>query len=107
MTTSDRLEMARKAVEDHGQSEVARRIGRSPSALSQVLSGKYGGNPEIILELIEAEFSATTILCPVMGEVHLSDCLEARRRAEMPFFPSSSQAAELHRLCPHCKGVNK
>lgn len=107
MTTTDRMEIARRAVAEFGQAEVARRIGKSGATVSQVLSGKYTGNTDGILELIEAAFASTTIDCQVMGEVFLADCIDARRRAQMPFFPSSSQAAELHRLCPKCKGEGK
>ena len=103
MTRHDRLEILRRACDEHGQAEVARRIGYNPSGINQVLAGTYKANPDKILELVAAEFSSDTVNCPVMGEVCLADCLEARRRADMPFFPSSGQTAELHRTCPECK----
>ncbi|MCF6267793.1 MAG: hypothetical protein L3J57_14805 [Desulfuromusa sp.] len=103
MTQSDRLEVARSAVETHGQAEVAKRIGRSSSAVSLVLAGKYAGNPDKILERIVAEFSNETVNCPILGEIALADCLEARQRAELPFFPSSGQTTELYQTCPTCK----
>lgn len=102
MTNNDCMTVARKAVAEFGQAEVARRIRRSPGSISQLMSGKYP-NPEHILELIEAEFDTTTVNCPILGEIHLADCLDARRRAELPFFPSSSQAADLHQACPKCQ----
>lgn len=99
MTQSDRMEIARRAVTEHGQAEVARRIGRSASALSQVLSGKYAGDPGIILELIEAEFGDSTVACPVLGEVPLITCIEER---EKPFKATSSQRVKLWRACQAC-----
>ena len=103
MTMNERMEIARRAVVQDGQAEVARRIGKSPAAVSLVMSGKYGGNPATILELIASEYSSESVDCPVLGEIALADCIEARRRAELPFFPSSGQSTELYRTCPHCK----
>ena len=106
MTRNDRLAIARRAVTEHSQAEVARRIGKSPATISQVLAGTYP-NPAAILELIASEFSPETISCPVMGEVPLSTCLDARRRAKMPFFASSRQTVELYRACPGCRHNGK
>ncbi len=100
MTQSDRMEVLRQAVAEHGQAEVARRIGRSSSALSQILSGKYAGEPGAILELVEAAFSDSNVMCPVLGDVPLATCIEERRK---PFFPSSSQRIVLWRACQVCK----
>jgi len=107
MTKTERMIIAKRAVDDVGQAEVARRIGRSASAVSQVMSGKYAGDPDTILELIEASFASTTVHCPVMGEVYLADCIEARRRLELPHVPSSGQTADLRRTCPSCHGGKK
>jgi transcriptional regulator with XRE-family HTH domain len=97
------MEIARRAVAEHGQAEVARRIGRSPSALSQVLSGKYAGDPGTILEMIEAEFGASTVDCPILGpDTPLADCLDARKRAERPFVATSGQSTQLYFTCPTC-----
>ena len=103
MNQSERMEIARRAVEQDGQAGVARRIGKSPATVSLVLAGKYGGNPDIVLELIASEYGDETTDCPIMGVVSLADCIEARRRAELPFFPSSGQSTELYRTCPECR----
>lgn len=100
MTQNDRMEIARRAVAEHGQAEVARRIGKSASALSQVMNDKYAGSPDIILELIEAEFGTSTVMCPVLGEVPLATCIEER---EKPFKATSSQRVKLWRACQACE----
>lgn len=103
MTTNDLLESARRACAQHGQSTVAKLIGKSPAAVSLVLSGKYPGNSEAVLELIEAAYGSSTVQCPVMGdETSLAECLEARARANRPFLATSSQSARLYRICPDC-----
>ena len=102
MTQNDRLEVVRRIIDANGVADVARKIGRSPTAVSQVNSGKYAGNPKRIIELILAEYTADTIICPVLGEIPIADCLDARRRAEMPYFPSSGQTTALYEKCPTC-----
>ncbi|MEB3167885.1 MAG: helix-turn-helix transcriptional regulator [Synechococcaceae cyanobacterium] len=98
------MEIARRAVAEHGQATVARRIGYSPSALSQVLSGKYNGDPAAILETIEAEFGASTVDCPILGSgTPLADCLDARKRAERPFVATSGESTRLYFTCPTCE----
>lgn len=106
MTKTDRMDIARRAVAEHGQSEVARRIGKSASALSQVMSGKYAGSPDTILELIEAEFGESTLECPELGEIALATCIEER---DKPFKATSSQRVRLYRACQGCphKGGKK
>lgn len=100
MTRIDRMDILRRAVANHGQSEVARRIGRSPSALSQVINGKYQGDPGTILELVEAEFASTTVDCPELGDIPLATCIEER---EKPFKATSSQRVRLYRACQVCR----
>lgn len=100
MTRIDRMDILRRAVTNHGQSEVARRIGRSPSALSQVINGKYQGDPATILELVEAEFASTTVDCPELGDIPLAACIEER---EKPFKATSSQRVRLYRACQTCR----
>lgn len=108
MTQNDRMEILRRAVAEHGQTGVAKRIGRSNTAISQILSGKYnptGNGADLILELVEAEFSDATLECPELGEIPLATCIEER---DKPFKATSSQRVRLYRACqkcPHKKGV--
>ena len=103
MTQSDRLELLRRVVATHGQSNVARRIGRKPSALSQILSNTYKADPATILELVAAAYGADTVDCPVMGaETPLCECLDARSRADRPFFATSGMSTDLYRACQTC-----
>lgn len=99
MTLPDRMEILRTAVAAHGQTGVAARIGRSNSAISQILSGKYAGGAETILELVEAEFGTSTLNCPELGEIALATCIEER---DKPFKATSSQRVRLFRACATC-----
>lgn len=99
METDSRMELLSRAIDNLGQAEVGRRIGRSPSAINQVLHGKYGGNPEKILELVEAEFGDRTIICPELGEIALATCIEERNK---PLMASNSDRVRLWRACLNC-----
>lgn len=99
MTASDRLELLRRIVAQHGQSNVARRIGRTPGCLSQILSGTYKADSAIVLELVAAAFGTDTVDCPILGEIVLATCLEERAK---PFKATSSQRVRLYRACQTC-----
>lgn len=101
MTKEDKQAIAQRIITANGVSAVARKIGRSIPAVSRIKKGDYP-NPERIIELILAEYTADTINCPVLGEIPIADCLDARRRAEMPYFPSSGQTTALYEKCPTC-----
>ncbi|MDW7646443.1 MAG: helix-turn-helix transcriptional regulator [Desulfuromonadales bacterium] len=101
MTSSDLHSLLRRACTEHGQSVVARRIGRSPSALSQVLSGKYQGDPSNILSLVEEEFGGVTVECPVYGyTIPLKRCARERRNPRHTN-PVSRMLANTCPTCPH------
>ncbi|MGE4334566.1 MAG: helix-turn-helix domain-containing protein [Pigmentiphaga sp.] len=100
MTKPDLMDLLRRACAEHGQSVVARRIGRSPSALSQVLSGKYQGDPGTILQLVEEEFGGVTVECPVFGcTIPLKRCARERRNPRH----TNPVARMLAATCPTCE----
>lgn len=97
---TDNMALLRKAVESHGQAAVARRIGYSPSAISQALKGSYGSSMDRLLMRVAEVFSDGTVACPVMGEIPLRRCAEERRK---PFGVSSPQRVRLWRACQECE----
>lgn len=100
MTQHDRMDLLRAKVAELGQAEVARRIGKSDSAICQVLAGNYKGNPDNILALVEEQFGSATVNCPVLGEIPLKRCAENRRR---PFAATNPTRVRLYRACKECK----
>ena len=103
MTNEERervMEILRQAVEKSSQAEVARRIGRSPAAVNQVLKGVYAGDTEAVLERVSAEFGGAEVECPVMGRIALSHCIENRERA---FRPVNHQRVKLWKGCRECE----
>lgn len=99
MTTPDRMELLRKTVAEIGQAEVARIIGKSDSAISQILSGKYQGSADNILQLVEEHFGASTVTCPILGQIPLKRCADNRRR---PFAATNPLRVTLYKACKDC-----
>lgn len=98
--SADRMETLRRAVAQRGQAAVARAIGKSASAVNQVLHGTYQGRPETILEAVAEAFGNEKIACPVLGEIPLAQCNDERRRTE--FRPTSEIRVRLWETCMTC-----
>lgn len=99
MTASDRLALLRRMAELCGQAEVARAIGKSASAVNQVLRGTYQGSSDGILQAVAEVYGVETVLCPVLGEIPLGRCAEERGK---PFSMASPQRCALYRACRVC-----
>jgi len=100
MTENELLSMLQRAVDEAGsQSAVARRIGYSAAAVSQVLSGKYGGDMTTMLARVEEVYGSRTVRCPVLGEIVLSRCAAERHTL---FSASSPVRVRLFSACKRC-----
>ncbi len=103
MTTIDRMRLLRDKCAELGQAEVARRIGYSPSAVNQVLKGKYGENncrADVLLHKVEDVLGSSTVVCPVLGEIPACKCSENRKRE---FAATNPMRIRLYRACRECK----
>jgi len=68
----------KKVVEQFGNNEVARRIGKSPATISRIIKGDYP-NPERILVLVAETFpQSDTLTCPVLGVISVAVCHKFR-----------------------------
>jgi hypothetical protein len=102
--TDQSMILLRQAVNDRGQAAVARELGYSPSAISQVLHGIYGGALDNLMERVAETFGNGTIVCPVMGEISLRRCAEERKKG---FAATSPQRVALWRTCRECEARRK
>jgi len=100
MTRAEQMRLLREKCEELGQSEVARRINRSPSTISQLLHDKYKADPAAVLQDVEETFGTTLVACPEMGEISLKRCLEERNT---PFSAASPRRIKMHRACKACE----
>ena len=99
MTYPDAMKLLTEKVAEIGQAEVARRLGKSPAAISQILNGKYAAAPDEILKRVIEVFGGITIECPVLGDTPLSRCATERK---VPFSATSHQRVALYRACKTC-----
>jgi len=100
MTRSDRMQLLKSAVDEHGQANVARMIGYSASTLSQILSGKYLGDPATVLLRVDEVFGSTTVQCPIRGEISMGECADTRRQ---PFAATNAQRVRQYKACRDCE----
>ena len=99
MTKPDAMQLLIQQVAEHGQAEVARRLGKSGAAISQILSGKYQAAPDEILKRVIEVFGGLSVECPVLGEIPLRQCADERKK---PFAATSHQRVALWKACQKC-----
>lgn len=113
MTRPDLLDLLAKKIDEFndergqgGQARVARDLGYSAGAISQVLSGKYQGDISNILARVEEIYGGLSVDCPGLGyEIPLAKCGEWRRK---PFASTNPQRVAMYRACKDCpKGGSK
>lgn len=102
------IDVLREACAASTQSQVAERIGYSAGAVSSVLAGTYNGNLERVRQAVEGALMASTVECPVIGEMPRQRCVEHQRT---PFTPTNPARVQLYRACragcPHALGAAK
>jgi transcriptional regulator with XRE-family HTH domain len=104
MTQNEALSLLKNAVDaGASQSEVARRLGYSPTAISQALSGKYAGSLEHLLARVIEVYGNRQVDCPVLGVIMLGRCAEERKR---PFSASNPVRVRLWQQCKKCEIKN-
>lgn len=99
MSKDELRALLQKAVDEHGQATVARMLGYSSSAVSQVLSGKYVGDPTTMLTRVNEVYGHQVVNCPVLGEISLGRCADERKRLPRRTNP---QSRILTKTCPEC-----
>jgi transcriptional regulator with XRE-family HTH domain len=100
MSQDDQMKLLINLAKELPQAEIARRIGKSPSTINQILKGTYP-DPRIILQLIEEKFGSTIIDCPVHGDIPLGQCAEERRK------PFSTSRVSTWQACRDCEKGGK
>lgn len=99
MTQADLMTLLNKKVAETSQANVARILGVSDSAISQLRSGTYKGAPDALLQRVREVFGDETVNCPVLGMIPLGRCAEKRK---LPFAATNPQRVELYRACQKC-----
>ena len=81
------------------QTEVAKRLGYSPTVVSQVLGAKYPGDLQRVEDVVRGALLAAVVECPVLGEIGRDRC---RHEQASPFRATNSTRALLRRACKTC-----
>jgi len=101
MTTAELLPLFKAKVDELGQAEVGRRIGKSSSAICQLYHDNYQADPASLLRRFEEEFCNSTVMCPAMGKITLKRCSDERNT---PLSASSPRRIRMHLACKECGG---
>lgn len=78
---------------------VAKRLGYSDGAVSNVLAAKYAGDMARVFTAIRGALMGETALCPILGEIALDRCLSEQKT---PFAATNSTRARLFHACKTC-----
>lgn len=85
------------------QNAVAKRVGYSPAAVSNIIGGTYAARDTSAMESqVRANVMAAIIDCPEVGEMPLSQCLVWRKRAAGEFQPLGSVHRVMRAACKSC-----
>ncbi|MBL8575093.1 MAG: transcriptional regulator [Hyphomicrobiaceae bacterium] len=82
------------------QTEVAKRLGYSPTVISQVLGAKYPGDLRRVEDVVRGALLAAVVECPVLGEIGRDRC---RQEQSSPFRATNSTRSLLRRACKSCE----
>lgn len=92
--------LAARCDELESQSRAAREIGYSAGAVNQVLRNRYRGNVVAVENAVREVLMGDTVLCPVLGEILVSECRTNQQRG---FNAANALRVQLYRACSTCK----
>lgn len=92
--------LAGRCDELESQSKAAHEIGYSAGAVNQVLRNKYRGNLGKVESAVREFLMGDTVLCPVLGEILVSECRENQQRS---FSSANALRVQLYRACSNCE----
>lgn len=83
------------------QAAVARELGRSGAALSQILRNIYPAKTTQIEDLVRGVLMGGKVECPVLGQLPNQICQDHRQRARESVI-TNSHRARMQRACSNC-----
>jgi len=83
------------------QGKVAKKLGRTPSVISQVLSNTYKGDMSDIEDRVRSVLDAQQVNCPPNGWISSADCLAWRDEART-FFTRPPHMLRMFKACRSC-----
>lgn len=101
MTQSDLIALMERVIVEKGkggQAQLARELGCSDSAVSQIRKGTYDADPAAILRKFAVIYSTDIVVCPVLGDITYGICAEEKGKGY------SGSRYRLWRACKQCGG---
>ncbi|MGB0893250.1 MAG: helix-turn-helix domain-containing protein [Parashewanella sp.] len=93
---------------EHGQVHVAKELGVSKTAISQLVNDKYPGDLERMQKLVEGAYMDQVVVCPILGEISLHDCDKHQRNTNTSGNPQRLRVYKACRSgCPHSSQPHK
>ncbi|MGS4945174.1 helix-turn-helix domain-containing protein [Meridianimarinicoccus sp. RP-17] len=83
------------------QNQVARRLDRSPSLVSNVLRRKYTGDMDAVEQRVRGVLMRSVVECPQLGTIPAQVCQDWRARSRT-FSGHNAQRAQMFRACRAC-----
>jgi hypothetical protein len=89
------------ACAETSQNQVARRLDRSPSLVSNVLRRKYTGDMDAVEQRVRGVLMRSVVECPQLGTIPVQVCQDWRARSRR-FSGHNAQRAQMFRACRNC-----
>ncbi|MDF1555787.1 MAG: helix-turn-helix transcriptional regulator [Deferrisomatales bacterium] len=98
------IDHLRQQLHTKSQARVARELGYSPGAISQVLKGSYPADTEKIAERVRHVYgSVGGVQCPQLGTITPLRCAQTWKRAKaLGVRVGNPATARLHKRCTKC-----
>lgn len=97
----DWVERLATACDASSQSQVARALGLSASAVNAVLRGRYGASTDRVEQVVRGRLMAAVVPCPQLGELQADLCQEWQARARRS--PPTSFHRRMQAACLACR----
>ena len=95
-STTNWLQVLKDEVAKQGMRSVAEKLGVSKATVSQVVNDKYKASTHVIQQRVEGVFMASTVICPILDEIPLNQCLEHQSRK---FAATNHVRVALYKAC--------
>ncbi|HQF29957.1 MAG TPA: transcriptional regulator [Hyphomicrobiales bacterium] len=102
--TPDWIEELARLADAHGLRGAGRRIGYSPSTVSEVLRGVFKGSMPRVEEMVRGALMGAEVDCQILGTIGRDQCLDWQRK---PFAPTNATRVQVFHACrggcPHAR----
>ncbi|MFZ5428077.1 MAG: transcriptional regulator [Thermodesulfobacteriota bacterium] len=92
----DWVEALATACDEYSQRQVAVKLGYSAGTVNAVVNNKWPAKTEAIEAAVREHLMASTVICPVQGEIRLAAC---RDNQALPFATTNNMRVRLYHAC--------